>query len=337
MSSNINISTIDLDDIQLDNYLDNINSGFFQTDYWKNYNRECSKVFLIAFDNNFIPILGIEENIKRKIFEFKKIRITDGINFDFTNNLNILEIFLKYLTKEYHVIEIELSFFNTLNHNNRVRDIFKENKFKHSKWGTYIIDLEKDVEKIFSNFSKNLRNKIRNSESKGLQIHQIKLDNLWNDYYLPYKLSEEEFNREMNISLEDTKKMKKYAKKNSLVHMTVLDEDKIFLASKAGHIFRNHFVQMRSTISKKAMKRKVAAQDLVTWELIKYSKSLGCNYYNLAGVNPNPTEKKEIGIKEFKSKFGGKYIEYDRYFYENSSFKLLDSLFQTLRKIKRLF
>jgi lipid II:glycine glycyltransferase (peptidoglycan interpeptide bridge formation enzyme) len=35
--------------------------------------------------------------------------------------------------------------------------------------------------------------------------------------------------------------------------------------------------------------------------------------YDLSGVSPSPIDPKEEGIRRFKSKFGGKYVEYAIY------------------------
>ena len=47
------------------------------------------------------------------------------------------------------------------------------------------------------------------------------------------------------------------------------------------------------------------SQDLIKWEIIRWGKKNKMKWYDLTGVNPNPSNKKEEGIFRYKKKWGG--------------------------------
>jgi len=58
---------------------------------------------------------------------------------------------------------------------------------------------------------------------------------------------------------------------------------------------------------------------------------IGCNTYDLTGVNQNPRTKTEAGIYKFKEKWGGKLRTYNIYSKPSSS--AIASLFKFIKKI----
>ena len=53
---------------------------------------------------------------------------------------------------------------------------------------------------------------------------------------------------------------------------------------------------------------KLYSQDLIKWEIIRWSKKNNCKYLDLTGASPNPLNEKESGILRYKKKWGGKQI-----------------------------
>jgi len=56
----------------------------------------------------------------------------------------------------------------------------------------------------------------------------------------------------------------------------------------------------------------LGAQDLIKWEVIRWARSCGIRWFDLAGVNPEPATAKQAGIRQFKEKWGGCYVEFPR-------------------------
>jgi len=55
---------------------------------------------------------------------------------------------------------------------------------------------------------------------------------------------------------------------------------------------------------------KLYSQDLIKWKIVEWGIHNKMKYYDLAGVNPNPTSEKEKGILRYKKKWGGQRHEY---------------------------
>ena len=100
---------------------------------------------------------------------------------------------------------------------------------------------------------------------------------------------------------------------NGYSYWVAQSKDGIIYATIGLYIYDNVATQMGSIITIDALKNKIPAQDFIHWELFKYAKSQGCHIYDVAGVNPNPENRKEEGIREFKKKWGGEYTEYNIY------------------------
>jgi lipid II:glycine glycyltransferase (peptidoglycan interpeptide bridge formation enzyme) len=79
-----------------------------------------------------------------------------------------------------------------------------------------------------------------------------------------------------------------------------------------------------------AQQEKIPAQDLLHWELMLRSRQLGCRAFDLAGISPDPATPKEVGIRRFKEKWGGEYVEY--YTFERN---VVPFSKQLLRAVKR--
>jgi len=60
--------------------------------------------------------------------------------------------------------------------------------------------------------------------------------------------------------------------------------------------------------SKIDFEEKLYAQDLIKWKIIEWGVKNKMKYYNLVGFNPNPISQKEIGVKRYKEKWGGKTV-----------------------------
>lgn len=62
--------------------------------------------------------------------------------------------------------------------------------------------------------------------------------------------------------------------------------------------------------SAEARRRKLYVGDLMYWEMIRWCHAQGLAICDLSGVAPAPDSEKELGIRRFKEKWGGRLIEY---------------------------
>ena len=106
------------------------------------------------------------------------------------------------------------------------------------------------------------------------------------------------------------------------------------LATLGMYVFNGVATEVASALSPKAFEHKIPAQDLLHWEMLLEAKRAGCHTFDLAGVDPSVTDHKAAGIRRFKEKWGGRYVEYSRYELEMPS--ALVALRKALGRVARV-
>ena len=294
-----------------DKLLDDYESGFFQTYFWGKFSEQKgdkSFFFILEKDNKKFPILAIYE--KHKFYNELHIRDGGGV---FLVDKELFELFFDYI-KRFKTIKIQLS--NLTNFDNEiVKSYFNGFGFSAKLWATYLIDLSVSEDELFKNLKHSLRKNIRKAIKQNIEVEQLD----YIDYFQFYKHSENENGRDViaEFEIDNVKLMKEFDNKKRYHFFVAKDEDG-YLAGKGGYRFNIHFTEIASTMTKRSMIEKKPSQDFISWNIIKHAKDIGCKYYNLAGINPYPTDKKEENIKRFKEKWGGEYKEY--YILEYNSF-----------------
>jgi lipid II:glycine glycyltransferase (peptidoglycan interpeptide bridge formation enzyme) len=74
--------------------------------------------------------------------------------------------------------------------------------------------------------------------------------------------------------------------------------------------YNGNVTEMSVVRSDYAVEKNLYPGDAIKWAIIKWGHGQGFRTYDLAGVNPNPETPKEQGIRQFKEKWGGEYVEY---------------------------
>ena len=185
-----------------------------------------------------------------------------------------------------------------------------EKKFQFVPWSTFIIDLRLTKDFIYKNIAKhNGRKNIERSIKRKVIVEEINEKSL-TDYYQLY------------VNMQ-----KKAGKPNAYQNFEALLEwwnlfkplgYSGFLAKRndeaiGGLLFsymNDHIIEggvVRSEIDKQ---QNLYSQDLIKWNIIEWGIKNKKLYYNFAGFNPQPKSDKEIGIMQYKKKWGGKQYDY---------------------------
>ena len=197
--------------------------------------------------------------------------------------------------------------------------------FKKSKWATFLIDLTKDKEELWSKVNKSARKLVRRTLENGVVVRQI------NDV--------EEFDNYQRLVNENRRrnKVKEYPYSRAWWDCLVSKGfGRVFIAELDGELlgglsvslYNKYVNEWGAALSDKAREEKIYASDAIRWKVIEWAKANGARYYDLTGVNPSPKNAKEEGIYRFKEKWGGtlyKYLEYS----------LSNPLVDLARKFKR--
>jgi len=177
-----------------------------------------------------------------------------------------------------------------------------KNPFKLKPWATFLIDLKISSQEIWSNFEKHsARKNIERANKKGVYVKKINR-NILSDYL---QLRKDPINEiQKKLSLEKLQihwdKFQSIGRTGFLAYYLEKPIGGIMINPFNGYL--NESGIARSTLD---LREKLYAQDLLKWEIIKWGIENHHSYYDLTGVNPNPTSQKENGILRYKRKWGG--------------------------------
>ncbi|MBN2374459.1 peptidoglycan bridge formation glycyltransferase FemA/FemB family protein [bacterium] len=189
-----------------------------------------------------------------------------------------------------------------------VIDTFKRHGFISRRWGTFLTDLSLDEDALFRSLRHSARKNIKKCKEENILVKKINnIDEYYEMFYKTYKASEEYYGRKCN----PFSKIPYEEDKNKYYHYFIAQQiNGSILATIGMYVFNRVATEIMSTLAPSALKQKIPAQDILHWEMMLEAKRLGCLKFDLAGVNPNPQTSKEAGIRRFKGKWGGDYIEY---------------------------
>lgn len=183
-----------------------------------------------------------------------------------------------------------------------------KDSFKLIKWGTFLVDLSKDREIIWNSLDKHsVRKNIKRAEEKEIWVKEMT-----------------EHDLKSYIKIRQDKINEKKPPKSSILklHWEILNPVGLrgFLAYKndepVGAItfssFNRYIVESGIARSSLDLENRYYAQDLLKWKIIEWGINNKCKFFDLAGVNPNPQNKKEEGILRYKKKWGGVFTIYNK-------------------------
>ena len=189
--------------------------------------------------------------------------------------------------------------------------VYQNFGFKVNNWATYLVNLRSPENEILEKVDKKAREKIRKASRMGVKIRKI------NDPE-DFILNAGEVFRAGGVkkahSFSTARVIFEEDKKGFYHYYLAYDKKNRNLAVIGMYVFNNVATSISSSLSPVCRQERIPAQDSLTWNCILEARRMGCHTFDMAGVNPNPQTPKEAGIKQFKEKWGGKYVEYNFYF-----------------------
>jgi hypothetical protein len=190
-----------------------------------------------------------------------------------------------------------------------LEDVFVKRGYERAVWATYMIDLSKPIEAIWDSLkAKVARTPVRKAESLDLEFKECHRGDI-DDYYR----CELEHGRMKKLEVPPKKRFFDMWDLLSPIggyRIFSVARDDGALGYMPLRCFNKTVHIVKPVQSKEAYDGKIPAGDLLMWECIKWAKTSGFRYFDLAGVSPSPKTKEEEGIKFFKEKWGGDYYEY---------------------------
>ena len=168
---------------------------------------------------------------------------------------------------------------------------------------TLIVDLSEDFEKsMHRSVAKNARKCRRN----GIAVEIVGDHELISYYHLI-----DNFRKEAGL--------RRFSLDDYMIHREVFKERRVlfgarfegqFIAALGVHAFNGLLIECEAATGRACFERNLFANDLLKLEIMRWGRERGFQFFDLAGVAVEPKNKKEEGIKRYKSKFGGKYVPY---------------------------
>jgi len=179
---------------------------------------------------------------------------------------------------------------------------------KKEKWGTFLVDLTLDKQELWQLLDKKAaRKNIERARERGVTVRAMQDGDLQAYYDL----------------LKETREMLEVGAYNydDIYDLWHILKDAGFAGFMAYQDGRPLSGLLISTFNKYINEWGVArslydaenhlySQDVIKWAIIEWGHDNDCSYYDLTGVNPNPTDEKEKGIFRYKQKWGGRLAHY---------------------------
>lgn len=275
----------------------------------------------LRHDNLFAKKLGWRFNISSILTWSYGPVISDLENY--SEILSLILSYVEKIAKQHNVMMIRGST-HPLDKNNS-ENLFKKHGFHHLPWSTHVISLDKDENSLYSSLDKKTRYDIRKSE-KNNYVFEMPNDL---DYVKEfYELKNEEYmrdNRKVAPISNFYEERWKNLFQNGLEKIFLAKKDNKTISGIGNIIFNGYSIQHAVANSKIDL----LGGTFLTWNVIKWAINNNLKYYDMGGINPNPTSEKEKNIDFFKSKWGGQQHSFGIYT------KILDKKKYTLFSILR--
>lgn len=266
---------------------------FYGKNYW-HYMQQIGHNVLYYYNDSFILPTYIRKT--KSVFK-QAILFSEPYCFSSTSESlqTFLDCFVAQVYRDYHVDWINAT---------EPCAVFKAYPSKSIRipFGNYIIDLKKDIDTIFNNFSPSHRRDVRKAMNNNLVV-KFGREDLLDDYL---RIDNELWER--NGKHRDHHKM--YANVLSGLGeqaiIGIVYKDGIPQCGRLG-FFNNYMFYCMYSATANVHER--GAANLLHFEFMKKMKEYGVSMYNFVGCRINvDKDSKQAGIQSFKERFGGQLV-----------------------------
>jgi hypothetical protein len=189
---------------------------------------------------------------------------------------------------------------------------FREFGYQETNWLTGVVDLMQDEEMLRRNLKQAARKGIRKSSDAGLALKLCdSRDQFIGIFCKAYYENAEAGDASSLVTRNDAFWFSDIER--SYRFFVVEDSGGNVHAVLGTYRYQGLVTEIMSARTKFGKSSNLPAQDLLHWEAMLYHKRSGDRYFNLAGYSPNPANEKELGIRRFKEKWGGREIQVPSY------------------------
>jgi len=293
---------------------------------WNKVYNSIPLFFEVTYKNKLFGFLQISHTIPENLSVIKKII---GLNKGWiewldgpillNNPYNTLDLLLKEIDNYCAQKKINLIKCNGFAHTSKyandlkIMQVFLKNGYTVSKWATYLVDLTLDENELWANLKKTARKMVKKSNSLAVKVNKVNtFEELLDKFHKSYCETESFYGR-LKKSDWIAKVQWEEDIDNNYHYYYAETQDGQVVGTLGMYIFNGVATEISSCLTPYAYENEIPAQDILHWVMFLEAKKMGCHTFDLAGINPNPTNEKERGIRRFKEKWNGQYIEYYTY------------------------
>lgn len=176
------------------------------------------------------------------------------------------------------------------------------------RWGTIQLDLTQTQEDLLAAMKSSARKALRRAERDGITVCRVATLDELQDYYAFACRCAGRYGKVMH-GFEDFRNMWEVIRPQAIFETFVAEHGGEVIAGLSVWGQGDSIGELGSFQSERSFAEKLYGPDLLKWAALEWGHDQGLKSFDLSGVNPEP-EGKEVGIRQFKEKWGGTYYEY---------------------------
>jgi hypothetical protein len=188
---------------------------------------------------------------------------------------------------------------------------FAAHGYRLDPWATYLVDISGSEEDVLARLGRKAREKLRRAERLNVCVRAVRDAGDFLSHVNPAFEG-----GGVKTPIPEERVRESFAAEAARCYHYLLATDRgdgATLAVGGIAVWGGVAFRVSTSITPVARERRIPAQDLLTWESMRVARTAGARIYDLAGVNPSPQTAKEIGVRDFKAKWGGRLLVYDRW------------------------
>lgn len=296
----------------------------YQTDFWMNA-KKSEGIEEVILKNNDSRIIAFKKHKKFPVFGNKEILLSEGTP-EYSDDGELLDILKKFKkeSKKYFYGLIAPTIVNYPD------ALLKKAGFKKFSNYTVLVDLKRSEEELFNSLEKkSARWGVKTAQKNNLKFELLTNSSEVKTFYKLYESTAEKGHFEaskidfiLNLFNSEIARLFAIKKDNQIVAggLMLLDWD-------------NKYTILNLTAASDEG-YKLQAMPFLYWNLIKYSKAQGMNFFDLGGHDIEAKiGDKTYNINKFKENFGGSIVE-QPFYSSNLKYPILRRLLKVKKKFK---
>jgi lipid II:glycine glycyltransferase (peptidoglycan interpeptide bridge formation enzyme) len=169
--------------------------------------------------------------------------------------------------------------------------------------------LDQDEEALWRGLKNSARKAVRKAADDGVTVSRVGSLEELRDYYRFAAKCARRIGKQL-FGFRDFETMWRHFRSNAVYETFVAEWKGQPVAGLSVWGFGSSVTELGAFTSEIAATEHLYGGDLIKWEVITWARSRGLKSFDLAGFNPAASDPKEVAIRQFKEKWGGRRLDY---------------------------